>query len=125
MERKDVENFGHYEPRFQPQLWAICERSVRWLRKEYLDTFHEDWAPAGSSGTYEQLHLSSDDALPGFAYVGNGALSGKGLPLDGGLPLERDPAVDTILLAGQETLPGLEFPASPPVLEQNNGSETS
>ncbi len=108
MQRTEVEDFGHYEPRYQPQLWAICERDVKRLRREYLATFHRDWKPAGVSKSNGQPCPSSGDAPSGDQHKKNSA----GLK-DGPL-LGRDPAEAPVALAGQESPPGLEFPVTTP-----------
>ena len=83
MKRTQVEDFGRYEPRYQPQLWAICERDVKRLRREYLATFHGDWTPAGASKSNGQLCPSSGDAPSGDQHKKNSAGLKDGPPLGG------------------------------------------
>jgi hypothetical protein len=65
MERTQIEDLSRYEPRYQPQLWAICERDVNRLRREYVATFHGDWMPAKASKSNGQPFLSSGDTPSG------------------------------------------------------------
>jgi hypothetical protein len=108
MKKTKVEDVGRYEPRYQPQLWAICEREVRWLRKEYVATFHRGWTPAKASKSNGQLGLSSGDAPSGDQNKRHSYRLKDGLPLGG------DPAEAPVSVAGQESPPDLEFPVTPP-----------
>jgi len=108
MERTKVEDVGRYEPRYQPQLWAICERDVEWLRREYLATFYGNCTPAKVSKSNGQPRPSSEDAPFGDRDNGHSAPMGDGPPLGG------NPAEAPGPLAGQESPPGLEFPKTAP-----------